>query len=308
MALPSDLERFIDDNYAPEDRATACSLLANARIETGAMASDRLLRCAAFAGRGDLGKLRRQVSELAVDWRDVVVAGEYEYRDGEAVQVRDFTRPMALQADKSAVGREPPQRSTFDPHLAAMSNSVARAVSIAGHPAVLMPTAAVIASPGGTGRAALAVALLCACTVLGYSFYKARRGDWAHIDASVPAERAQFNVRLGIGLLLMAAALWLIGLHVGFALVVGISSLIPAVGHLSRGVAKLSLHVAFAVFAAFLVWPNHVAAGALAVAAAGVAWSRLALSRHVAADIYLGALTGAAAGLAFQVAVATLAA
>ena len=95
MRLPVDLKRFIDDNYAPEDRAAACSLLADARIETGAMADDRMLRCAAFAGRGSLDKLQRQVSALAVDWRDVIVAGEYEYRDGEPVQVRDFERPMA---------------------------------------------------------------------------------------------------------------------------------------------------------------------------------------------------------------------
>ncbi len=187
-----------------------------------------------------------------------------------------------------------------------MGNSVARAVSIAGHPAVLMPAAALIASPGHMGPAALAVSLVCACAVVAYSLYKARRGDWVHIDASVPAERAQLNARVVIGLLAAAGALWLSGLHVGFPLVVGLSSLIVAVGHLFRGVAKLSLHVAFAVFAAFLVWPNYAAAAMFALAAAGVAWSRLALRRHVAADIILGALAGAAAGLAFHFAVAWL--
>lgn len=96
MHLPPDLKRFIDEIYAPEDREEACSLLAGARIETGAMASERLLRCAAFAGRGSLRKLRRQVSALAVDWRDVVVAGECELQDGEPVHVRDFTRPMEI--------------------------------------------------------------------------------------------------------------------------------------------------------------------------------------------------------------------
>jgi hypothetical protein len=120
----------------------------------------------------------------------------------------------------------------------------------------------------------------------------------------VPAERAQLNARVGVGLLAAAGALWLAGLHIGFSLVVGLSGLIVAVGHLLRGVTKLSLHVAFAVLAAFLVWPNHIATATLAVAAAGVAWSRLALQRHVAPDIVLGALAGAAAGLAFHIAVA----
>ena len=189
-----------------------------------------------------------------------------------------------------------------------MGDSAARAVSIAGHPAMLMPVAVAIAAPTHIRSAALAVSLVCAGAVLGYSLYKARRGQWAHMDASVPAERAQLNLRVGAGLLATAGALWLAGVHAGFPVVVGLSGLIVAAGHLFRGMAKLSLHVAFAVFAAFLVWPNHLAAATLALTAIGVAWSRLALQRHVAADIILGALAGAAAGLAFHMAVARLAA
>ena len=94
MPLPPDLHRFIFDNFAPEDRETALSLLAGARIETGAAPDDRLLRCAAFAGRPGLASLQRYVAMLAIDWRDVVVAGECELRDGKLVHVRDFTRPL----------------------------------------------------------------------------------------------------------------------------------------------------------------------------------------------------------------------
>ena len=189
-----------------------------------------------------------------------------------------------------------------------MDSSVARLVSIVGHPAVLMPVAAVIAAPWEIGRAALVISLACASVAVGYSFYKARRGDWAHIDASAPAERAQFNSRVGLGLLAAAGVLWLAGLHVGFPLAVGLSGLIVAVGYLLQRVAKLSLHVAFAVFAAFLVWPNYIAAIALTLVALGVAWSRVVLRRHVVADIILGALVGASAGVAFHTAIAWLAA
>jgi hypothetical protein len=163
-----------------------------------------------------------------------------------------------------------------------------------------MPAAALIAAPGHLAPITLAVSLACAAAVLGYSLYKARRGDWAHVDASLPAERAQLNGRVGIGLLAAAGLLWLAGLHIGFPLVVALSGLIVAVGHVLRGAAKLSLHAAFAVFATFLVWPDRVAAATLAVAAVAVVWSRLALRRHVRADIILGVLAGAAAGLAFQ--------
>ncbi len=185
-----------------------------------------------------------------------------------------------------------------------MTQPIARLVSITAHPAVLMPVAAVIASPGPTDPTALAVALAFASAVLGYCLYKARRGDWVHIDASVPTERAQFNSRVGIGLLVAAGVLWLAGFHAGFPLVAGLSGLIVLAGHALRGVAKLSLHVAFAVFAAFLVWPNHVAAVVLALVAGGVAWSRLALGRHVMADVVAGTLAGAAAGLALHVSMA----
>jgi membrane-associated phospholipid phosphatase len=163
-----------------------------------------------------------------------------------------------------------------------------------------MPVAVVIAAPGQIAPAALAVSLVCVLAILAYSLYKARRGDWGHIDASVPTERAQLNLRVSVGLLGAAGVLWLAGLHIGFPLVVGLSGLIVAVGHLFRRAAKLSLHVAFAVFAAFLAWPNHIAATALAMIAVGVAWSRIALRRHVASDIILGTLAGTSAGLAFH--------
>jgi hypothetical protein len=171
-----------------------------------------------------------------------------------------------------------------------------------------MPVAAWIASAGHIGWPALAVSLACASAVLVYSLHKARRGDWTHVDASVPSERAQLTSRIGVGLLLAAGALGLAGLHVGIPLVVGLSGLIVALGHLFRHVAKLSLHVAFAVFAAFLVWPNHLAAVSFTLVAVGVAWSRIALRRHVAPDIVLGGLAGASAGLAFHGALAWLAA
>jgi hypothetical protein len=187
-----------------------------------------------------------------------------------------------------------------------MGNPVARVVSIAGHPVVLMALAAVIASPPHVRPVALVVWLVCASAVLGYSLYKAYRGDWVHIDASVPAERSQLNSRMGIGLLAAAGVLSITGLHAAFSLVVALSGLIVVIGHVLRSVAKLSLHVAFAVFAAFLVWPNNIAAVTLVGAAAGIAWSRLALRRHVASDIILGMLAGAAAGLAFHLAMPRL--
>lgn len=191
--------------------------------------------------------------------------------------------------------------------MSGASQHIARLVSIAGHPAALMTVAAVVAAPPQLAKPALATSLACAALVVGYSYYKTRRGDWSHIDASVPAERAEFNSRIGLGLFAIAALLAARGLCIG-AVAIGLSSLIVVTGHLLRGVAKLSLHVAFAVFAIFLVWPNHVAASCLAGLALAVAWSRIALRRHTTKDLILGALAGAASGWVFQVLASRLAA
>lgn len=181
-----------------------------------------------------------------------------------------------------------------------MHTSAARLISIAGHPAVLMPVAVAIASQGAGRTTALLVALLCVAAVLAYSFHKVRRGDWAHVDASMPAERAELNSRLGTGLFVAALALELAGFHGGFSLVLGLSGMIVITAFLLRERAKPSLHVAFAIFATVLAWPHLVAAAALAAMALAVCWSRMALRRHVLADVLLGVALGAAAGVLFH--------
>lgn len=43
----------------------------------------------------------RYMSLLAIDWRDVVVAGEYELREGVPVQVPDLTQPLRTRGGAS---------------------------------------------------------------------------------------------------------------------------------------------------------------------------------------------------------------
>lgn len=181
-----------------------------------------------------------------------------------------------------------------------MDKPLARLVSTIGHPAVLMPAAVIIASPHETVKTAFLVSASCVSGIIGYSFYKTRQGEWVHIDASAPTERAQLNSRVGIFLLAAACLLILAGLRFYVPLAVGLSGLIVLVGHTLRGLAKLSLHVAFAVFSVFLVWPDRAAALGLLVAAFAVGWSRVALHRHTVSDIIIGALVGAFSGVVFR--------
>ena len=91
MELPFDVRLFVDSTFIVENGADALATLCGAHIEDGTFPSPRLLRCAAVGNRGRLPQLRRFISLLAVDWRDVIMFGEYELRDSVMVQVRDLS-------------------------------------------------------------------------------------------------------------------------------------------------------------------------------------------------------------------------
>jgi membrane-associated phospholipid phosphatase len=178
---------------------------------------------------------------------------------------------------------------------------LARVLSVAGHPALLMPLAVVAAARlrgadvtvvwGAAGAAVFA-----AVAVGIFSAVKVRRGGWQHVDASQPAERRELNRFLLPLLFGLSAVLALAGQPRSTVLGMALGGLLVFGAHLLRRQLKVSLHVAFAVFAALLLWPSHGGTVPLLVLAAGVAWSRLALGRHTPAEVVLGALAGAACG------------
>ena len=86
--------RFIARKFDAADRDVAAAILSAATIEDGSAASSRLVRCAAVASGGSLARLRAETDRLKVDWRDVVVAGEYDPIDGELSRVRDLNDPI----------------------------------------------------------------------------------------------------------------------------------------------------------------------------------------------------------------------
>lgn len=167
-------------------------------------------------------------------------------------------------------------------YAAGMPHALARALSIFGHPMLVLPLAVVtLALARGERVTAVWSAAgfgAFAALVMGYSAWQVRRGRWAHVDASARHERGHLNrflfVAMSAAMILaaMATARW----------------------------CKLSLHMAFAVFAAWLlrelgtIWT--LAALLFAVA---VAWSRLALRRHEPRDLVAGAIAGTLAGAAF---------
>lgn len=184
--------------------------------------------------------------------------------------------------------------------LARMSQALARIVSILGHPLLILP-AAVLSSiamrepdPAQVWAYAAGFAVI-GLGVMAWSWRQVRRRRWTHIDASRPDERRSLNrfllIVLGCAVLLAwwrGAPALALGLGLSAGLIVAALALAPW--------CKLSLHVAFAVFAAGLLWAlSPLALGAGALFASAVAWSRWRLARHTPRDLLAGAVVGALA-------------
>jgi hypothetical protein len=98
QVLTPDIERYIARRFAASERDAALALVKAATIEDGSPAGTRLLRSAVVASGGSLETLRIQIEHLKIDWRDVIVAGEYVSRNGQLVRVRNLNEPIADEA------------------------------------------------------------------------------------------------------------------------------------------------------------------------------------------------------------------
>jgi len=95
MNIPQDVMTWVENNFSRSEAALALSMLERAVIEDGSPASPRLLRCAAVASRGKTDHLAHLINLLQVDWRDVIVSGEYEINGDDWVKVHDFNHEIA---------------------------------------------------------------------------------------------------------------------------------------------------------------------------------------------------------------------
>lgn len=182
---------------------------------------------------------------------------------------------------------------------------LARALSIAGHPLLVLPAAALtVAAASGAGRGQLSVVgialALLASAIQGWSWWQVRRGRWQHVDASQRHERRGLNRFLLVLLAGAAVFFALVSPQPALALGLGCAALMIAAGILLAPWLKLSLHASFAMFSAALLWTLGPWALGLGLAFAGaVSWSRWVLGRHRRRELLAGAATGAAVGLAF---------
>jgi hypothetical protein len=92
--LPDDLLRWLDAHFSTADAKAARGLLEQAVNHEDKTASPRLLRCAAVGSCGNLEQLKNLVELLKIDYRDVIMAGEYDVRGGRPVRLRNLNEPI----------------------------------------------------------------------------------------------------------------------------------------------------------------------------------------------------------------------
>lgn len=190
------------------------------------------------------------------------------------------------------------------------AGAIARLVSIVGHPALIVPAAGLARQFAHEGvrwpstTASLLGAGVAAGCVMFYAVHKTRTGAWAHVDASRPEERRSHNAFASVVLGLSALASALADRHELAAVLAACCGVIAACALGARWL-KFSQHVAFSALASMLVWPiSPVAVVVGLLWTAAVAWSRLALRRHTAAEVVAGLMVGLLFGAALQAALA----
>ena len=175
--------------------------------------------------------------------------------------------------------------------------TLARAVSIGGHPMVLVPAAIAIAMRGRVSRSeatiVLGVVFGAIAIVAAYLVHGVRSGRLSHVDVSKREERGGFY---GVALVSTFAATVVLALlpaphaaPLGF----GCAFALLAVASVVNRWLKASLHTAFAIVAAGVVGPGAPLPFAIFATAAGlVAWSRVVLGRHTRREVFVGAILG----------------
>jgi len=173
--------------------------------------------------------------------------------------------------------------------------ALARAISIAGHPFILIPAAALIVSGRGPALV-LALTMLAVASVI---FLQVRRGKWSDADVSTRQQRPLFYVVILAATGAAALLLWRTGASSSFVRGTLIAIAMITIQMIANRWLKISLHSSFAAFVTGIVASRGiglaVAAACLAIA---IAWSRVTLTRHTPLEVLIGLGLGACAAIA----------
>ncbi|MBX3234263.1 MAG: hypothetical protein KIT84_04200 [Labilithrix sp.] len=183
-----------------------------------------------------------------------------------------------------------------------MREKVGRAISIAGHPFILTPLAVTIATSTQAAQARALILGLVAAAMIAVAFHvvrRHRRGEVSDIDVSTREQRSGvFRVAIG-SLVATIAILLATGASPAALRGATVATALFAACALVNRRLKASLHAAFAMLAAGIVWPvSHAGGVAFALAACVIGWGRVAYRRHTTSEVLAGLALGAIAAVA----------
>jgi membrane-associated phospholipid phosphatase len=182
-------------------------------------------------------------------------------------------------------------------------STLATALSLFGHPFVLLPVTVTLVSLKDVPPArALVIGASAAIAIVAPLLVMIRRkvkgGQWSDHDVSDPAQRHSFYPGALAILSLACVLLWLAGMPAMVVRGCVVSVALLVVGMLITRRSKISLHMIFGGYCATLIGGVSLLLGGVAFALiAAVAWSRVALGRHSLGQVVAGTALGVAGGL-----------
>ena len=176
------------------------------------------------------------------------------------------------------------------------STTLARFVSVAGHPFVLIPLTVAASTRSLRWAGVIAAGTTLPLTVI--LLRNVRRGTWSDFDVSRHDQRAGLYRAAGPLLLLSAVVLYLLGASSGLLRGVAAAAVMLGAGLFANRFLKVSMHMMCAAFCSVLLARLYPASAfASAPFTAAIAWSRWKLERHTIVEIAVGLGLGAAAAL-----------
>lgn len=195
--------------------------------------------------------------------------------------------------------------SRRDSSVSARRAAWGRWISIVGHPFIVMPVAILVASADGGSTSVpvpvlVAVGLMMAVLAL-YIARQMKRGEATDVDVSKRSDRPRVYFVAIVAAITATAFLYVRELESPATRGLAVTTGLFLVCAIANSWIKVSLHSAFAMLAAGIVWPAHPAIGWLFAGAAPViAWGRVAYGRHTWKEVALGLALGALAAMVYD--------
>ena len=173
------------------------------------------------------------------------------------------------------------------------STTLARLLSIAGHPFLLIPLMVAVATRNWIPTAIVGAATILPLFVI--TLRNVRRGVWSDHDVSRHEQRSGLYRAVLPFIGITALLLWLMDASPRMMRGFAAAAVMLAIGLLGNRFLKISLHMMFAAFCAVIIVRIHPSSVyAIVPFVAAIAWSRRKLERHTWTEIFAGLAIGGA--------------